>query len=159
MECLFDADKPHFATWLWIFDEDRGGRSMSSWCPERPGASPLYYAAMLGFRDLAEHLISKHPEHVNAWGGWELTPMHIAASEGHTDIVLLLLEHGADADGGGRGESTPLLQAVRPGKLEAAKYLLDHSAHYSPIIQVTRIVTVRILHYLMSSFSVHNAVI
>jgi hypothetical protein len=23
MECLFDADKPHFATWLWIYNEDR----------------------------------------------------------------------------------------------------------------------------------------
>ena len=22
MECLFDADKPHFATWLWIYNED-----------------------------------------------------------------------------------------------------------------------------------------
>ena len=23
MDCLFDADKPHFATWLWIYNEDR----------------------------------------------------------------------------------------------------------------------------------------
>jgi hypothetical protein len=22
MECLFNADKPHFATWLWIYNED-----------------------------------------------------------------------------------------------------------------------------------------
>jgi hypothetical protein len=33
MECLFDADKPHFATWLWIYNEDRDGRSMSTMCP------------------------------------------------------------------------------------------------------------------------------
>ncbi len=31
MECLFDADKPHFATWLWIYNEDspRSSESMS----------------------------------------------------------------------------------------------------------------------------------
>jgi ankyrin repeat protein len=128
MESLFDADKPHFATWLWIFDEKRYVRSMPTMCPEKPSAVPLYYAARLGFRGLAENLISKHPEHVNAWGGWELTPMHIAASKGHTDIVLLLLEYGADVDGGGRGESTPLYRAADNGKLEAGQYLLDRGA-------------------------------
>ena len=128
MERLFDADKPHFATWLWIFDEERFVCSMPTMCPEKPRAVPLYYAARLGFRGLAEHLISKHPEHVNAWGGWELTPMQIAASEGHTDIVLLLLEYGADVDGRGRGESTPLYRAADNGKLEAGQYLLDRGA-------------------------------
>jgi hypothetical protein len=86
MECLFDADRPHFATWLWIYNEDRSGRSMPGMCPEKPEAVPLYYATMLGFRDLAEHLIGKHPEHVNATGGWEVTSMHVAARAGHADI-------------------------------------------------------------------------
>ena len=132
MERLFDVNKIHFATWLWIFDEDRGGRSMTSWCPERPGASPLYYAAMLGFRGLAEHLIFKHPEHVNAWGGRELIPMRIAAFEGHVDILSLLLDHGADRDGQGintgPGINTPLYRAADNGKLEAGQFLLDCGA-------------------------------
>ena len=128
MERLFDADKPHFATWLWIFDEDCGGRSMSSSCPETPEAFPLYYAARFGFRGLAEHLISKHPEYVNARGGSEVTPMHIAAFEGHADILSLLLEHGADVDGRGIWESTPLYRAAENGKLEAGQYLLDRGA-------------------------------
>jgi Ankyrin repeats (3 copies)/Ankyrin repeats (many copies) len=128
MERLFDGDKSHFATWLWIFDEDWGGRSMSSSCPEKPEAFPLYYAARLGFRGLAEHLISKHPEHVNTRGGGELTPMHIAAFEGHADILSLLLEHGADTDGRGIYESTPLYRAAEKGKLEAGQYLLDRGA-------------------------------
>src|ERR1700733_9714383 len=78
MKCLFDAGKPHFATWLWIFNEDRR-RSMTTMRPEKPEAVPLYHAARLGFRDLAEHLIAEHPEHVNARGGVEETPMHAAA--------------------------------------------------------------------------------
>src|SRR5260370_1233414 len=35
MECLFDADKPYFATWLWIYDEDRRGLSMLTEHPEK----------------------------------------------------------------------------------------------------------------------------
>src|SRR5260370_29989486 len=98
MECLFDADKPHFATWLWIYTEDefQWRRSMRTMRPETPEAVPLYHAARLGFRDLAEHLIANHPERVNVRGGVEVTPMHVAALEGHSDILLLLIEHGAD---------------------------------------------------------------
>jgi ankyrin repeat protein len=127
MESLFDADKPQFATWLWVYDEDRG-RFMPTTCPEKPGAVPLYYAAMLGFRDLAEHLIAKYPEHVNARGGKELTPVHVAAYKGHADILSLLLEHGADLEGRGKYNGTPLLRTSDNGNLEAGRCLLDHGA-------------------------------
>src|SRR5260370_37073559 len=99
MECLFDADKPYFATWLWIHDEDRWGRSIYTERPEKPAAVPLYYAARFGFRELAEHLIAEHPEHVNTEGGDEVTPMHATASEGHANILPLLIEHGAALNG------------------------------------------------------------
>jgi hypothetical protein len=80
MERLFDADKPHFATWLWIYNDDRGLVPCATMRPEEPEAVPLYYAARLGFRDLAERLIVEHPEHVNARGGFRVTPMHAAVS-------------------------------------------------------------------------------
>jgi ankyrin repeat protein len=127
MECLFDADKPHFATWLWIYNEDRPRRSMSTTCPEKPEAVPLYHAAMLGFRDLAEHLIAEHPEHVNAKGGDEVIPMRVAARHGHVDILSLLLEHGADVDDRNTGQ-TPLYRASQYGRLEAGQFLLDRGA-------------------------------
>ncbi len=127
MECLFDADKPHFATWLWIYNEDVG-RSLSTMRPEEPEAVPLYYAAMLGFRDLAEHLIGGHPEHVNARGGAEVTPMHVAATAGHASILSLLFDHGADMDSRGIYSGTPLHRASRKGKLEASQCLLDRGA-------------------------------
>jgi Ankyrin repeats (3 copies) len=125
MECLFDADKPHFATWLWIYNEDRWGRPMSTMCPEEPEAVPLYYAARLGFRDLAEHLIAEHPEHVNATGGCERTPMHAAASGGHTKFLSLLIEHGVDVECRGRGGYTALHLTSQNAKLEAGRFLLD----------------------------------
>jgi ankyrin repeat protein len=128
MECLFDADKPHFATWLWIHNEDWGGRPMSTMCPKKPDAVPLYFAARLGFRDLAERLIAEHPEHVNAKCGSEGTPMNIAARAGHIDILSLLLERGADVSGQGHAGQSPLHRASFGGKLEAGKALLDRGA-------------------------------
>ena len=128
MECLFDAGKPHFATWLWIYNEDRRGRSMTTISPKEPAAVPLYYAARLGFCDLAVHLITEHPEHVNARGGGNVTPMHVAARAGHADILSILLEHGADADGQGVIGQRPLHRALMGERLEAGQRLLDHGA-------------------------------
>ena len=128
MECLFDEDKPHFATWLWIYNEDEWGRSMSTVRPERPKATPLYYAAMLGFRDLVEHLVAEHPQHVTVRGGSEVTPLHVAVSAGHSDVLSSLIEHGADVNGRGQHGDTPLHRASDKGILEAGKFLLDHGA-------------------------------
>jgi hypothetical protein len=131
MECLFDADRPHFATWLWVYNEDQYGesRAMSTMCPTKPEAVPLYYAARHGFRDLAEHLIAEHPEHVNARGGFDVTPIHVAAREGHADILALLLECGADLEGQGGYNQTPLHLAPWSGNLEVGRCLLDHGAN------------------------------
>ena len=128
---LFDADQPQFATWLWIYNEDRR-RSMSTTCPEKPEAVPLYYAAMLGFRDLAEHLIAEHPEHVNARGGSSTTPMHAAAKAGHVDILALLLDHGADVDSKSLEGNPPLYMASGSGNFEAGRCLLDRGADINP---------------------------
>jgi hypothetical protein len=101
---------------------------MSSMRPEKPEAVPLYYAAALGFRDLAEHLIAEHPEHINARGGREVTPMHAAALAGHADLLSLLLDRGADLDGRGTFVWTPPHRASWNGELEAGKCLLDCGA-------------------------------
>ena len=126
IERLFDSDKPHFATWLWIYNEDQDGRSMSTMRPEQPEAVPLYYAASFGFRDLAEHLITKNPEHVFARGGNAVTAAHIAAAKGYADVLSLLHCHGADLCGRGVSNQTPLHLAAWMGKVDAGGCLLDH---------------------------------
>ena len=128
MECLFDADKLPLALWLWIYNADRGGRSMTTMCPEKPEAVPLYYAAMLGFRGLVEHLIDKHPEHVNARGGYEVTPLHAAASAGHFNILLILIEHGADVEARNDFNETALITATRSCHTEFIRMLLERGA-------------------------------
>ena len=124
LECLFDEDKPHFATWFWIY---LGRHSM---CPEKPGAVPLYHAARLGFHDLAAHLIAEHPEHVNARNDWEEqgTAIHAATKGGNPDILSLLLEHDADVDSRDWEDATSLHWASDRGTLSVGQYLLDHGA-------------------------------
>ena len=58
---LFDPTKPHFAAWLWIYNEDNGGSSTVTMFPTKPAAVPLYYAARFGFCDLIARLLAKHP--------------------------------------------------------------------------------------------------
>ena len=128
MKCLFDKDRPHFAMWLWIYNEDSQGRSISTKHPGAPDASPLYYAAMLGFRELAKHLIAKRPTDVNGRGGRKVTPLHVAVSAGHLDILSLLLDHGAQVDGQDRLGQTLLHRASSNGKVEAGECLLDRGA-------------------------------
>jgi hypothetical protein len=130
MECLFDEDKPHFATWLWIYDEARSGRSMTTMCPVKPEAVPLYYAARLGFCDLAEHLIAEHPEHVNArsLSMYGEIPMYAAAGEGYADILSLLHRHGGDMEYKSASGFSPLHEASAAGKIEAGQCLLDCGA-------------------------------
>ena len=131
MECLFDEDKPHFATWLWIYDVkyfERVRQRMSTMRPEKPGAVPLYYVARIGFRDLAAHLIAEHPAHVNARTDWGDTVMHAAAEGGNTDVLSLLLEHDVDVDSRSEVGTTPLHCASYFGILSSGKWLLDHGA-------------------------------
>jgi ankyrin repeat protein len=130
MECLFDADKPHFAMWLRVRSEYLERHSIIT---PRSGtysdirAAPLFHAAYFGFSDLAEHLIAKHPEHLNASDG-DMYLIHIAASQGHAKILSSLLAYGADVNARGTDGCTPLYQASFHGHLEAGKCLLDHGA-------------------------------
>jgi hypothetical protein len=92
IECLFDADKPHFVAWVWIRKDERGRGSVDP--PSlRSTITPIFYAAYLGFYSLVEDLITKCPEDVRAIGGINGTPLHAAAFGGHVEVVLLLLKH------------------------------------------------------------------
>jgi hypothetical protein len=127
MNCLFDADKPHFATWLWIFNHDhtrlnRGVR------PSRSIGVPLYHAARLGFRDLVERLLAKNPEDIDAKGGEEVTPLHASAVGGHIDVVSLLIGHFPYLDIRGSWDQTPLHRASCRGHVEVVRLLLSKGA-------------------------------
>ena len=126
IRCLFDADKLQFAIWDYLAH----GQS-SNWDNSNPN-SPLFYVAAFGFRDAAEHIIAEHPEQIHAKGGFNMTPLHAAAINGHTDILSLLIKHGADVEAQDLGGETPLHRASGEGKVEAGRCLLDHGANINP---------------------------
>ena len=128
MDCLFDADEPHFSTWLWIYDED-GHSSTPGMRPSQLKTAPLYYAGLFGFYDLAKRLLEKHPEDITARGGYHGTPLHASASAGHAGVSALLIDHLPDVDIRGIWNQTPLHRAARQGHLEIGRQLLGRGAN------------------------------
>jgi len=134
MGYFFDADRPHWAAWLRIRNRDRAS---DIFVPEvdMPDAVPLYYAALCGFGDLAEHLVVKNPDHVNAKGGKMKSPLVAALSGGHFKVAELLFEHGANVDVRGKWNFTLLHFASRfnsswpeERRVEMVQWLLNHGA-------------------------------
>jgi hypothetical protein len=127
MECLFDANKPHFAAWVWVYDHDHN--PMNTFRPEKPGADPLYYAARLGFRGLAEHLLTGYPTRPDPKGGAYETPLHAALAKGHEGVSWLLIEHGADVTFRCVDGWTPIYAASVGGLAEVVRWLLKHGGN------------------------------
>jgi hypothetical protein len=135
MGYLFDPDKPYFAAWLQVHDIDTEPPYRSTLFHfyvlgyERNTATPLYYATLCGFHDLAEHLIMKHPQQVNANGGHYVSPLGAALGKEHLDVAQLLCQHGADVNVQGFKGRTPL-RAVSSERLpEIVEWLLSHGAN------------------------------
>jgi len=61
--------------------------------PKSPAAL-LYCAALRGFHDLVEHLITKHPQDVNADGGFYVRPLVAALTGEHIQTADLLRHNG-----------------------------------------------------------------
>jgi ankyrin repeat protein len=132
MEHLFDENKPHFAAWLWVYDIDKpSGPHISHTHPERPEATPLYYAALCGFHGMVKRLVDAHPQDVNSLntqgedGG---APLHAALRKGYSDIALFLLEEGADANSQDHRLQTPLHIASHEGYTEVIRSLMTRGA-------------------------------
>jgi ankyrin repeat protein len=123
---LFDSTRPYLATWLRLHDiDDHWTQFGNSWAPR---GSPLYYASLCGFRDLAAQIINDHPEQVNAKGGRNHTPLAAALYKGHFHVAELLLQHGAAINVTGHNDQTPLQAASVDGRSDVAQWLLDHDA-------------------------------
>ena len=132
MEYFFDADKPHWTAWLRVQMVDERWDLLS---PHNGvnDASPLYYASLGGFYDLAEDLVGKHPERINSRGGLLATPLVAALRGKHFQVAELLHWYGADVNvRGGIGLKSALLcVASHDGLLDIVEWLLNHGADVS----------------------------
>lgn len=62
---------------------------------------------------------------------WNQTPLHIAATEGHFDLVCLFLQYGADIDGQDKNNWSALHSAAKHAHLEITTILLQRRADIS----------------------------
>ena len=127
MEYFFDADKPHWTPWCRVQEIDVSWKCFRSYEGSN-NALPLYYASLGGFYNLAEHLIGKHLEHINARGGRLVTPLVAALRGNYLQVAEFLHRHGADVDVPSVDGCTPLLIACIGGLVEVMHWLLDHGA-------------------------------
>jgi Ankyrin repeats (3 copies)/Ankyrin repeats (many copies) len=134
MEYFFDANKPHFKVWLTLCDidtEPKYGATFFRFAPyDKSPAAPLYYATLCGFHDLVEHLITKHPQDVNADGGYYVRPLVAALAGEHFQTADLLRHNGADLDVRGDFGKNPLHGAAYSGNLEVVRILIEYDPAY-----------------------------
>lgn len=93
--------------------------------PNRAGETALMMACLYGRMDLVRVMVEDRQVEINKTG-W--TPLHYAATNGHLDIVKLLLDHSAYVDAESPNKTTPLMMAARGGHIEVVKLLLDEGA-------------------------------
>ena len=130
MDVLFDKDKPHFATWIWVSDTVLGGHSyVGETLPEEINRVPLYYAVLCGFRGLVGRLLTAHPQDLDTNEGDWGSPLNAALAKGHLDIAKFLLDRGAVGDSMGFMEQTGLYIASTHGYADVVGSLIDRGAN------------------------------
>ena len=132
IESLFDIAKPYFKAWLSLYDIDTRPTYPSPFYCFTPDsklpAAPLYYAALCGFNDLVEHLISKYPQHVNANGGYYMRPLIAALAGEHFRTADLLHYNDADLHVQGKYGSFPLHSAANFERFHVVQKLIEYDA-------------------------------
>jgi len=121
--------------WVTLYDidtyiEDATFYQFAPGYDNKSPAAPLYYAALCGFHDLVEHFITKHPQDVNADGGYYVRPLVAALAGEHFQTADLLRHNGADLDVRGWGGRNPLHGAADSGNLEVVRILIEYHPAY-----------------------------
>jgi ankyrin repeat protein len=104
-----------------------GGADLRAKSPD--GFTPLHLAAFFGQTATAAALLSRGaPVDIVSENDLGVHPLNSAVAGGHSAIVRLLLEHGADPDAPERAGYTPLHASAENGDLESTRLLLDAGA-------------------------------
>ena len=131
MEYLFDTDKPYFAAWRKLHDIDADSPdfySFTSWHFKGSPGTPLYYAALCGFRNIVEQLTIKHSKYVRSIGGRFMTPAVAALAGRHFEVARILRRKGSSVNPRDFSGNSPLHYAVYYMDLEMVQVLFDCGA-------------------------------
>ncbi len=91
-------------------------------------ATPFYLACQANNREIVNILLTHDPVHINSLTGPQFndTPLCIATEHADLELVILLLEYGADIDLVGRLKRTPFLVAVAQSANALIRYFIDN---------------------------------
>ena len=129
IDLLFDKEKPHFATWVGVYNIDKYMYLPRGDTPEECRPFPLYYAALCGIGGLLERLFTAHPQDPDAAYGFYGAPLNAALLNGYLDIVQILLDHGAVGENMGDRGQTGLCIASSRGYANVVRSLIDRGAN------------------------------
>jgi len=125
MRRLFDPAKPHLEAWLWLLGT-QSRLFFAGYDFNKHLGSPLYYASLCGFLDLAAHLVAENPQHGTDIVGRNPSPLVAALRSRDLHIAELLYQRGADLGIRDDNNMTLLHAAAEGGYVDIAKWLLDH---------------------------------
>lgn len=133
-ECLFQFNE----YWLHLFEYPYWWRKIlsaiifilmfkySDWRPEKP----MEQAITENNIQEIQRLIQNHPWQVNVTGLFGYTPLHFACTPSiNNEIVLLLLERGANSNALSTDKGTPIHQAALSGSVAKLEYLSQYGAN------------------------------
>lgn len=91
-------------------------------------APEIHRSAADGRADSVKQSVESDPKLVRTTDASGYTPLHYAATGGHTDVIEVLLDAGADVNARGSRGETPLLLAASKGNVEVVELLIDNGA-------------------------------
>eukprot|EP01136_Pigoraptor_vietnamica_P000099 Opistho-1_new@24980 len=113
------------------------------------GRGCLGYAANNGRAELVRLMLSRsgpldclasaRPIDVNAVDGMGDTALHLAVTDGHADVVSVLLDYGANINATNAGSETALVCAARLGREECVRVLLERGAPWDTLDKMGRL--------------------
>jgi uncharacterized protein len=103
---------------------DANSRDSSS----KDARTALYHAAVFGYTDIAKRLLAKGAKVDLGAPASGQTPLMVAAFHENRDMVVLLLNSGAQVNAQDPAGDTPLTQAARKGNAELVSLLINAGA-------------------------------
>ncbi|XP_046551064.1 ankyrin repeat domain-containing protein 17-like [Haliotis rubra] len=92
---------------------------------DRKGNNVLHHACNRGHLDVVKYVLSLNSLDINSRGWERRTPVMVAAESGHTDVVALLVKHGANLRVTDRLGDNILQRACYTGRFDVVKYVLS----------------------------------
>jgi len=97
------------------------------------GYSALHYACHFNRAEAVRYLLEQGSKISKGARKTKLAPLHVAAQQGHLDIVKILLTAKATVDALDGKKRTPLMLAVMNGHLKVASYLMHMGANFDAV--------------------------